>query len=100
MATNDGGPAYPSRGYATVFVPDKITASVKKIVEELNEDCGGMSLRDAFAIAALQGMLASGHQEAIETVWISSGKSAAGGLAMAAYGFADAMLAARSQPDA
>jgi len=62
------------------------------------DPCGqrGMDLRDYFAAAALQGMLASGHQEAIEQVWIATGESAATGLAMAAYGFADAMLKARS----
>lgn len=57
----------------------------------------GMDLRDYFAAQALMGMLASGHQEAIETVWIASGESAAGGLALAAYELADAMLEARKQ---
>ena len=55
------------------------------------------TLRDYFASSALTGMLASGHQEAIETVWISTtGTSVCDGLALAAYGFADAMIAARN----
>jgi hypothetical protein len=58
-----------------------------------------MDIRDQFAIAALQGMLASGHQEAIEQVWIATGESPARGLSMAAYGFADAMLAVRQAAD-
>lgn len=52
-------------------------------------------LRDQIAIAALQGMLASGHQESIEQVWIATGESPTKGLALAAYGFADAMMSVR-----
>lgn len=76
----DGGAAFP---VTNLRIGDQCYASP------------GMSLRDYFATAALQGMLASGHQEAVEQVWIATGQSAAGGLALAAYGFADAMLKAR-----
>lgn len=55
----------------------------------------GMSLRDYFAASAMQGMLASGHQEAIEKLAIQAEGNAAKGIALAAYGFADAMLKAR-----
>ncbi len=55
----------------------------------------GMSLRDYFAAAALQGMLASGHQAPLEQLTVVQGGKPADGLALAAYGFADALLKVR-----
>jgi hypothetical protein len=57
----------------------------------------GMTLRDYFAAAALQGMLASGHETAIEKASTAAGGDPIRGLALASYGMADAMLKARSR---
>lgn len=67
---DDGGPAFPMR------------------YEDQGSGCGGMSLRDYFAAAALQGMLA--HADDFREF---SPQSYAGD----AYKYADAMLRARSQ---
>lgn len=83
---NDGGAAFPMPAGASAYDGRP---------QYSHGNAPGMSLRDYFAGQALQGMLASGCQEAVEQVWIATGRSAAGGLATAAYGFADAMLAAR-----
>jgi hypothetical protein len=55
----------------------------------------GMSLRDYFAAKAMQGMLASGHETAIEKTAIAAGGDPIRGLALASYGMADAMLKVR-----
>lgn len=76
MSKEDGGPAFPSHG------------SMGEVVQE------GMSLRDYFAAAALQGLLADGHPE-----YIPPGPARIGveGIYIQdkAYRLADAMMAAR-----
>lgn len=57
----------------------------------------GMTLRDYFAAAAMQGMLASGHETAIERASTAAGGDPVRGLALASYGMADAMLAERAK---
>jgi hypothetical protein len=59
------------------------------------EAYSGMTLRDYFAAAALRGMLASGHETAIEKASTAAGGDPIRGLALASYGMADAMLAER-----
>jgi hypothetical protein len=78
---NDGGPAFPSAG---ILTPDGIAYE-------------GMSLRDHFAAAALQGFLASesGNIERLAELTGYIGSSAARISAQTAYIYADAMLAAR-----
>lgn len=70
-AQNDGGPAFPSHG------------SMGEVV------CEGMTLRDYFAAKAMQGYCA---------VESTQGHSA-DDIAAAAYSIADAMLAARVEPN-
>lgn len=64
---NDGGPAFPNK-------------------DELGNMVKGMTLRDYFAAAALQGLLAAGNT-----------KGAYSTFAEHAYAAADAMLAARKE---
>lgn len=59
----------------------------------------GLTIREYLAAAALQGMLSSGHQDAIEAATIAVGGTAAQGLAAAACGFADALLAELANPE-
>ena len=66
---NDGGPAFP-------FTFDDIDST-----------CSGMSLRDYFAAAALQGLIAS-MQDGTPVF-----------TAKLVYDYADAMLAQREKPD-
>lgn len=70
---NDGGPAFPHKR--------QIRCNGEVIDSEMEP---GMSLRDYFAAAALQGILADGYQT---KSW--------GGHAECAYQAADAMLKAR-----
>lgn len=58
---------------------------------------GGLSAREWFAGMALQGILASGCETAIEKLTIMAGGSETEGVSMAAYGFADAMLTKRTK---
>lgn len=88
---NDGGPAFPEHHYFDLsrgLYGQHITAS--------EVGCGGMSLRDYFAAAALTGILAN-HQ-LLERV-DSESPHASTRLAASAYAFgvADAMLAARER---
>lgn len=81
----DGGPAFPGtkRISGPSFVPGK--ASVEVDVSSI-----GMSLRDYFAAAALQGMFANPSWDAQQ---VSDPKRAA----FSAYNYADAMLAEREK---
>jgi hypothetical protein len=80
---NDGGPAFPQPctegGYAANS-PYNIAG-------------GGMTLRDWFAGVALQGLLSGGAARRDNKLVDADGNFAR--LENAAYGFADAMLAAR-----
>lgn len=73
--TNDGGPAFPT--YHHDILPE--------IGPHVRETLSGMTLRDYFAAAALQGMLAYYH---------GYGSFYAAGTA---YQYADAMLAERAK---
>ena len=75
----NGGPAYPSMNISKASGSNTIHAITKE----------GMSLRDAFAIAALQGILA-GYWSNPD--WTNMRPDT---LAKAAYQHADAMIAAR-----
>jgi len=80
---NDGGPAYPVKNRELVVDDDgSHTADVQHL---------GMSLRDRFAIAALQGVLASGPMFSDELDM----DKVYGLVAKSAYDQADAMLKAR-----
>lgn len=74
---NDGGPAYP----CDPFIASK--PGNEAVARRLAE---GMSLRDAFAIAALQGLLQRKDGFMIDQY----------GTALNAYNLADAMLRARN----
>jgi hypothetical protein len=72
MAEKNGGPAFPTATMAGRIL-------------------GGMSLRDYFAAAALQGILAGGFADTVPHDDVRGGRDAA----FFAYQYADAMLAAR-----
>lgn len=60
----------------------------------LDPDCySGLTIRQWYAGMALQGMLTSGLEGAIESLVVLGGGSPARGAALAAFGFADAMIA-------
>ena len=63
--------------------------------EEYCPGNGGMTLRDYFAVAALQGMLAYSNQNNQDGDW--NNNASAGCVAKAAYNYADAMLKARKE---
>lgn len=78
--TNNGGPAFPHRGFRSSIKNHDGTRW-----EVHNPTSAGMTLRDYFAAAALQGLLADGHGNA----WCNDTCS------VKAYKLADAMLKAR-----
>jgi hypothetical protein len=71
---NDGGPAFP-------------TATLAQKTE------GGMTLRDYFAAAALQGILSGADRSTVK--YLENMRYPAGEMSSAAYNIADAMLKAR-----
>lgn len=77
MSEKDGGPAFPG-----IVVRRDQQGGIGNVYNE-----GGMSLRDYFAAAALQGM---------SVYWIEKGGEVQD-FADSAYQMADAMLAARSE---
>jgi hypothetical protein len=86
---NDGGPAYP--------VPDEGQWLDPKTCTQWSP-FNGMTLRDYFAAAALQGWLAGPCQGDILDDYLDDNKAFAEHQAIVAqscYGYADAMLAAR-----
>lgn len=90
--TNDGGPAFPVPMFQRQADGQPMTAG------DFFEGGNGMSLRDWFAGMALQGLCASMTEEeskenehALSTV--------AKHFAIASYGYADAMLAARERKE-
>jgi hypothetical protein len=76
-ARNDGGPAFPSHG------------SMGEVAQE------GMTLRDYFAAAALQGSLSTIEDYSQELKRINSKTPLNTFMARLAYAYADAMLEAR-----
>lgn len=95
----DGGPAFPCAPVLHENGPDSYWSQAGQ---------GGMSLRDYFAAAALNGLLAGGHTKACMAVWQRDEQGfhvprdtrrdcAEGESAMWAYSLADAMLKAREQ---
>jgi hypothetical protein len=84
---NDGGPAYPTTDGA-MFETQPDGNSIYRVAP----GCNGMSLRDYFAAAALQGMLA--HEGPILRIgWDDHD------VAVTAYSLADAMLSTRAYVD-
>ena len=81
MTQPTGGPAFPLSPNGTI-----INANM------------GMTLRDYFASQALNGMLSSGYEPAIEKISKALGETPVEALSVAAYGFADAMLKEREKP--
>lgn len=83
---NDGGPAFPS---PIAFDPtrDRVVA-----ITEFAEGFSGMTLRDYFAAAALQGLIAGTLADG--STFIKGGEPFH---AAAAYATADAMLAVREK---
>lgn len=81
---DDGGAAFPQPG---VYHPDHGVMPVNAFY-----DAGGMSLRDAFAIAALQGW-AAGRNNGDEFNVVS--QSGPDFVATSCYAYADAMIKAR-----
>ena len=88
MTTNqhDGGPAYPTTDGA-MFETQPDGNSIYRVAP----GCNGMSLRDYFAAAVVQGILADGGPVGhdMSNKW----------LAETSYGIADAMLRARTHVD-
>jgi hypothetical protein len=74
---DDGGPAFPD--------------------DSQHNHTGGMTIRDYFAAAALQGSLAAPHTIAIMAAFRNDGKNPATEVAGMSYEIADAMLAARKE---
>lgn len=83
MAINDGGPAYP------------LPVNDEQCRARFDSGYGGMSLRDAFAIAALPTIYA----ESVRVMEVSGfpDENWHDEVAMDAYAMADAMLRARTQ---
>lgn len=77
MSKPDGGPAFP-QGIASTPMGDMYCSWEK------HPDFGGMTLRDYFAAAALQGMCADSSRNGAIKVYAEE-----------AYKYADAMLEAR-----
>lgn len=80
--TDNGGPAYPW----TYMDRDSMGQEVTR------EQGVGMSLRDYFAAAALQGYLAGRNINALDCSFYTCEKAAS-----SCYGYADAMIAARKE---
>ena len=81
MSQPDGGPAFPCR-----ILPRQTDSEFRSGLSPTSHLMPGMSLRDYFAAAALQGMMESWKMVSAEQV------------ATWAYQRADAMLKAREQP--
>lgn len=94
---DDGGPAFPNSEVAMVRHFDnygEVTGTSESIAIDENSATPGMSLRDYFAAAALQGSIAHGlfnSEQCKNGGW-------SGFLATMAYLYADAMLLARKSP--
>lgn len=73
VMAKDGGPAFPSRNYRD---------------DEHGNHWAGLSLRDYFAAAIMQGLLACPNTDGTPEFFAQS-----------AYGFADAMLAERAKTE-
>ncbi|WP_156109537.1 hypothetical protein [Pseudomonas cremoricolorata] len=86
MSKDTGGPAFPTIGYDSGAAANGIGLSVT--------DDPGMTLRDYLAAKALQGMLPYPGNE----MWGSFAEMTPKQAAESAYGYADAMLAARVKP--
>lgn len=87
MAINDGGPAYP------------LPVGNEHCRSRFDSGYGGMSLRDAFAIAALQGLCANPGGPFQQNGYSGWGivNCTTDQIAEEAYGLADAMIRARTQ---
>ncbi|MNH29456.1 hypothetical protein D3C79_896870 [compost metagenome] len=86
MSKDTGGPASPVSYDHDTFQPSH--------VDEAKQLMSGMTLRDYFAAKALQGMLPYPGNE----MWGSFAEMTPKQAAESAYGYADAMLAARVKP--
>lgn len=82
MATNDGGPAFPTQHFEN---------SAGEVVIYASE---GMSLRDFFAAKAMAGLLTDN-----DALAIIEGDEATAQIAARAYAIADSMLAARDKAE-
>jgi hypothetical protein len=74
---NDGGPAFPLQSIGPEFQPGY----------------SGMTLRDYFAAAALQGILSGADRSTVK--YLENMRYPAGEMSSAAYNIADAMLKAK-----
>lgn len=83
-AVKDGGPAFPE---PFIYDPNRGESGVEVCATDVG--CGGMTLRDYFAAAAMTGLIAQSQGTAIG--------SDVGGGAIYCYRFADAMLQERSR---
>ncbi len=87
---NDGGPAFPHVAEIVSHDPETGNMMTKPITD------GGMSLRDYFAAAALQGLIANPREtELLEIVNNQHGPTMISKLVMTAFLTADGMIAAR-----
>lgn len=86
MSKDTGGPAFPVSYDHDTFQPSH--------VDQAKQLMSGMTLRDYFAAKALQGMLPYPGNE----MWGSFAEMTPKQAAESAYGYADAMLAARVNP--
>ena len=85
MSKDDGGNAFPVADYDhQVFQP--------ATGDEVKRQLSGMSLRDYFAAKAAQGLISGSMADG--STWEKGSDQV---IALAAYGVADAMLAARAK---
>lgn len=106
MAINDGGSAYPIQdpqaihAYAIARTPEDGNAEERDLAytKARSEAIGGMTLRDAFAMAALQGLMGNPGgpvQECSQSGWRFANCDP-DDVAREAYSLADAMIRART----
>lgn len=89
MTKNDGGPAYPQ-----LSIEAGQRDGHGDLIDPITASKGGMTLRDAVAIAALQGMLSAG-KDGKPRGELVEGKPLAQGYVINAFGIADAFIAER-----
>lgn len=83
----DGGAAFPTKGGMLFYFPEHMKKEVSDIANQIKLEREGMSLRDYFAAAALQGFCADPNL----TSWTTEQT------AKQAFSHADAMLKARKE---
>lgn len=92
---NDGGPAFPFERPYTLSEQQGLSL-MRKVSPEERVCCTGMSLRDYFAAAALQGLISNPSlSAAIKESAAANGNTITDWCSGASYEYADAMLKQR-----